>query len=388
MVLALSACGRGAPEVEFVRPARRTIVSAVETNGRIEPVDRTVIAALREGRVKKVVAERGAKLDAGDVLAELDAEADRSALAAAEARLAEAEAALALLRRGGSAEQRAALEAELESARLEAELARSELEALERLEKRRAVAGAEVEAVRERLRKAELRAEGLKKRLRALVSPAEIEQAEARLAAARAEVTSIRRRIDLARIRTPAAGTLYHFDLHPGQYVRQGDPVGEIGDLSRLRAVVYVDEPDLGRVDLGMKVTITWDATPGREWRGSVARLPTEVTALGSRVVGEVAVELAGPVDGLPPGANVNAVIRTAVAEGALAVPRQAIVRRESETGVWVLDGDTVRWRSVEIGVTSVTEAEILRGLAPGAAVALPGETPLRDGLRVQARLR
>ncbi len=381
-------CGRRAPGVEFVYPEKKTIVSAVETNGRIEPVNWTVISAARDGRVARVFVERGVRLAAGDVLAELDVEADRAALDAAEARMAEAEAALRLLRRGGPAGQRAALEAELDSVRLEIELARSELTALERLAARRAVSGAEVEAARERLRKAELRARGLRKRIDALVSRGQIEQAEARLAAARAEAAAIRRRIDLARIRTPAAGTLYQFKLRPGEYVRRGDSIGEVGDLSRLQAIVYVDEPDLGRIGLGMPVSITWDATPGREWEGTVARLPTEVVALGSRVVGEVLVELANPAGELPPGANVNAVIRTAVASDALAVPRQALVRRGPETGVWVLEGDVVRWRPVEIGVSSITDAEILSGVAPGEAVALPAETPLSDGLRVTPRFR
>lgn len=381
-------CGRRAPEVEFVYPEKRTIVSAVETNGRIEAVDRTVIAAPRAGRVAKVFVRRGDRLSAGAVLVELETGADRSALAAAEARVAEAEAALELLRRGGPAGQRAALEAELETARAELEFARSELAALERLEARQAVAGAETERARERLQTAELRVRGLEKRLGALVSPAEIEQAEARLAAARAEAAAIRRRIDLASIRTPAAGTLYQFELRRGDYVGQGSVIGEVGDLSRLQAIVYVDEPDLGRVKLDLPVVLTWDALPGREWRGSVARLPTEIVAYGTRQVGEVLVELEESVEGLPPGANVNAVIRTAVARDALALPRQALVRRGSETGVWVLEGDVVRWRPVETGVSSVTEAEIVAGLKAGEAVALPGGTPLRDGLRVRPRFR
>jgi len=38
--------------------------------------------------------------------------------------------------------------------------------------------------------------------------------------------------------------------------------------VERLRVRVFVDEPELGRVQEGQPVTIGWDALPGRAWQG------------------------------------------------------------------------------------------------------------------------
>ena len=89
-------------------------------------------------------------------------------------------------------------------------------------------------------------------------------------------------------VRAPIAGTVYQFDLKPGAYLNAGDLVASIGQLDRVRVKVFVDEPDLGRVKRGMPVGITWDAMPGRQWKGVVDKTPTQIVALGTRQVGEV----------------------------------------------------------------------------------------------------
>ena len=59
--------------------------------------------------------------------------------------------------------------------------------------------------------------------------------------------------------------------------------------IERVRA--YFDEPDLGRLAIGQKVIIRWDAKPGREWHGHIARLPVTVVTYTTRNVGEVLVD-------------------------------------------------------------------------------------------------
>jgi HlyD family secretion protein len=83
--------------------------------------------------------------------------------------------------------------------------------------------------------------------------------------------------------------------------------LGEIGNLSDLRAVVFVDEPEMGRVAVGMPVEFTWDALPGRVWKGHVERMPAQIVTMGSRQVGEIVCRLENEDRALPAGANVNA---------------------------------------------------------------------------------
>ena len=138
-----------------------------------------------------------------------------------------------------------------------------------------------------------------------------------------------------------------------------------------MRVRVYVDEPELGRVATGEPVRITWDALPGREWPGTVEKRPSEIVALGSRQVGEVLCTIANPNRELVPGKNVNAFILTQVVPNALTIPKTA-VRRENGVGVFLLQDNTIRWRSVKTGASDALRVEVVDGLQDGDLVAQP----------------
>ncbi len=103
---------------------------------------------------------------------------------------------------------------------------------------------------------------GLNQRLTTLVAPTDRGPVEARLRQEQAAKEQIELRIRQSTVRAPISGTVYQFDLKPGAYLNPGDVVATIGRLSQVHVIVYVDEPDLGRVRPSLPVTITWDATP------------------------------------------------------------------------------------------------------------------------------
>jgi HlyD family secretion protein len=129
----------------------------------------------------------------------------------------------------------------------------------------------------------------------------------------------------------------------------------------------------------GMSVTITWDALPGREWKGTVDRTPNEIVTMGARQVGEVTCNIENPDIDLLPGTNVNAVILSETVENATTIPKEAVRREQGKTGVFVLEGDHIRWRTITQGVNNTTRTQV-QELKDVDAVALPSEQPLKDG--------
>ena len=376
------------PEAPFARVTRETLVSALVTNGKVEPLEWSAALAERAGVVVTFRAERGRRVNRGDVLVELDNAEGRTELAAAEARVAEARAGLQLFERGGRAGELAGLEGEAARARMELEEARKDYASLDRLAAKQAATRQEVDEARRRVQSAELRLRDLAKRGSALTDPSDRASAAARLREAETSVEMARQRLDKAVVRAPAAGVIYDTQARPGSYLNPGDTVAKVGRIDRVRVRVYVDEPELGRVSPGMPVAITWDALEGRRWQGAVERMAAEITALGTRQVGEVICVIDNPGGELLPGANVNAEIRSRVSEKALSIPREALRRQANDAGVFLLQGDRVVWRKIAIGISSVTRAEVLEGLSAGDAVALPTETAPSDGARVRAVFR
>ncbi|MCW5981380.1 MAG: efflux RND transporter periplasmic adaptor subunit [Bryobacteraceae bacterium] len=374
------------PEVPVVRVRRETIVSAIQTNGRIEPLQRIAARAERPGIIAKLNVEQGQRVAAGAVIAELTADDTQADLAAANARIAEAQAAIESLRRGGRESDLVAIEASLTEAKSQLEAARAERDALRRLADKQAATGEEVRAAERAVQKWEIEIESLEKRRAAIVSAADVKAAEARLRQAQAEAAQARRGVSRQTVRAGIGGVVYNLETRLGAFVEQGGLIAEIGQLEKVRVVIHVDEPDLGRVAVGMPVVITWDALPGREWRGEVERGATSIVRLGARQVGEVAGIIDNPESQLVPDANVNVEIRSRIAENTLALPKEALHGVGDQIGVYVLAGERLEWRLVKVGVSDITRSEILSGLKEGDAVALGAVEQFADGMRVRAR--
>lgn len=367
------------PQVPFTKVTRETLVSTLNTNGKVEPIEWTAVRAETSGAVERVHVQRGQPVSQGQLLVELSAADARAQLAAAEARISQINAELEGLRGGGRPTEQAEIESGLERARADLNIARQEYETLRRLADQKAATPAEVENARRRMEAAERQIQALERKRGALVAPADRKATEARLREAQSSAEAARLRLALSQIRAPMTGALYQFDPKPGAYLNPGDEVARIGLLGRLRVIVYVDEPELGRIAKDMPVTITWDALPGRQWKGGVERIPTQVVRLGTRQVGEVICIIENPDLSLLPGTNINAEIRSRVVEGALTIPKEALRRQRDQSGVLKLAGDRIRWQPVTLGISSVTRIQVLSGVAEGEAVALPVERPLQD---------
>jgi HlyD family secretion protein len=367
-------------EVPFAKADRQRLESTLVTNGKVEPSEWADVRAEREGLIQKVHVERGQRIAQGAPIVELDAREARADLAAAETRVAQAKAELQTARSGGTAAQRSEISSGLTRARRELELARKEVESLRRLEAKKAATSAEVREAERRVDTAELEIKALESRREALVTNEDRTLAEARLRDAEVAADTARRRVEASTIRAPMGGTVYGLDVREGGFVRLGDPIAQVGDLDRVRVRVYVDEPEMGRVSAGMPVVITWDARPGSSWKGAVESVPTQVSALGTRQVGEVLVTIDNPGHELLPGTNVNAEVQSSVVENAVTVPKEAIRKENNETGVFLLNGVKLEWRPVKTGVSSLTRTQVISGLNPGDAVALPTDRPLRAG--------
>lgn len=370
----------------FARVRRQTLAASVRTNGKVEPVDRTPVPAERAGVVAKLHTERGRRVRRGELLVELATEGAERELAAAEARIAEAQATLEMLEAGGRASERAAADAAVAAAEEELASARREVESLTRLLEKQAATREEILRAGDRLRRAELELEAQKRRRATLVAPADRAAAEARLRQALADREQAARRLAQSRIRAPVDGLIYDLPVRPGHYVRPGDAVAEIGRLETVRVLIYVDEPELGGVSVGMPIIVTWDARPGKQWQGAVERGATQIVRLGTRQIGEVVGEIDNADLELVPGANVNIEIRSRVVENALTIPKEALRRRGEASGVLVLEGSRVAWRPVELGIASITHVEVVRGLADAEAVALATDEELHPGDLVKPR--
>jgi HlyD family secretion protein len=371
------------PAVTFTRVKRETLVSTLPTNGKAEPFNWQPVRAETEGLVKRVDVTEGQAVTKGQVIAVISDPSQQADVDAAQAKVTETEANLAALQSGPRPAELTEIDNAAARADLELQTAQRDLATLQRLAEKQAATNADVLTARDKVDQIKVQIAGLEKRRRIANSQPDIAAARARVQDAQVSLKLAQQHAAESEVHAPISGVAYGLAVRAGAYLNPGDLVTNVGEMDRLRVRVYIDEPELGRVALGQPVTITWQALPGREWAGTVEKKPADIEALGSRQVGQVICDIDNPGHVLIPGTNVDATIRTAVVDGALTIPKEAL--RHDATGDYVfrLQGDTLERRRVKSGASSVTRIQIADGLAEGDAVAMPSDTPLKAGLKV-----
>jgi HlyD family secretion protein len=368
--------------------AKTTIESTISTNGKVEPAEWAAARPVSPGIVTAVSVQRGEVVQEGQSLVTLDTRLVQSELAGALARKQEAQVEAATIDNGGKAATLASLDDSLRVAKDSVATAQRNYDAMQHLFPQQAATKLQVDEAKDVLERAKLQVASIQHQRETLVTGSDKSTALAHLNDAQAAVDLVSKRLQYGVVRAPISGTLYQFDVKKGAYLQAGDLVGLVGILDRVKVIVYVDEPDLGRIALGMPVTITWDAQSGKKWAGHIDRLPTQVIALGTRTVGEVITIVDNPNHDLLPGVTVNATIISKVVNDASSVPKAALHNIRGENGVYKLDGDHLRWTRVKPGPSDITNVEILSGVNTGDKVAdrvvEPSDAELKDGLRVK----
>jgi HlyD family secretion protein len=376
------------PHVHFARVRHVTIESTVSTNGKVEPAEWAAARAETAGVVRTILVQRGQTVAAGQTLITLDTAAAESDLAAAVAHEQEAQAEYATLKQGGKEATVASLGDAISSAKTALDVAQRNYDSKQRLATQQAATKLELQEAHDALVRAQMQLAAAEDQRKTLVTASDKSVALAKVHDAEAAVALARHRLALSTITAPIAGAVYQFDLKVGAYLQPGQLVALVGNLTQMKVVVYVDEPDLGRVAVGMPVRITWDARPGQQWWGRVDHMPSEVVALGSRTVGEVSTIVDNPTHELLPGISINATIVSQVVKDAVGIAKAALRTLSGSNGVYKLNDNNITWTVVKTGVSDVNNVEILSGLQPGDYVADrvidPPDAEIKEGMRVR----
>lgn len=365
---------------------RQTITSSISTNGKIEPLQNFEAHAPMQTSVKKVLVTEGERVKPGQLLLQLDDTQARSDEARAAAQVKAAQAELNAIRSGGTHEEVFTNQNQLASAQNELTAAQRNLDTLKRLQQTGAASPAEVQQAEDRLKTAQSQVNLLQQKTGGgRFSSSDVQRAEAQLAQAQAAYSAAQDILTKLDVRAPFPGTVYFSPMKVGNFVNPGDLLVQVADLSHLVVRAFVDEPDIGKLNVGQSVAVTWDALPGRSWQGKVTQVPTTVTVRGSRSVGEVVSDMDNSDHKLLPNTNVSVLIVTAKHENVISVPREAIHQEDGTRYVLEVVNDQLVRRDVETSIANLTDIEVTKGLSDGAKIALGAynNQPLQSGMKV-----
>jgi HlyD family secretion protein len=358
-----------ATQISRVSPAQAAI--DLTASGYVQADISSRVAPKLAGRVAAVKVRQGQRVEAGQVLLELDPADEQANVQTAQS---QANAALA---QSQSAKARGAVaEAQLQEALVQANRER-------KLADQRVVGFAAAEDL-------EARVASLRQAVAA--AQAEAKASGAQAAALQAQVSALKTQMGNLTLVAPISGTIVNRPPQIGEFLGPQPPgltvdMGgiRIADFTTLLVETDIPEGRLGQVKVGGPAEIILDAYPDRRYRGSVREITPQVDRAKATVVVKVAF-VEGAEGVLPDMSARVSFLGKELDAAALQVPPKnivpgsAIVERGGAKVVFVIEDGKARMKPITVGSAFGSGFELTSGPAPGTQIVNNPPDTLADG--------
>ncbi|MES2604099.1 MAG: efflux RND transporter periplasmic adaptor subunit [Pseudomonadota bacterium] len=270
-----------------------SIENTIASAGTLKPSEYVDVGAQVSGQLKKLYVEVGDEVEAGQLLAEIDARVQEAKVTASRASI-------------GSQE------AQLEARRSALILAQANADRQQRLNDAKATSQLEYDTAKNNLASALSSLEQLQK---------QIEQSKATL-------SSDETQLEFTKIFAPAAGTVVSIEMREGRTlnsVQQAPTILRIADLSTMTVEAEISEADISSVKKDMPVYFTTLGSGDRRWYASVRQVLPTPTVTSNVVLYTALFDIANADSALYSEMTAQVYFVTSSAENVITVPVGAL---------------------------------------------------------------
>jgi HlyD family secretion protein len=286
-LLTLAACAKQEAPVPSVYQAvpveRRDIIVSARASGTIQPDTTVEVKSKASGEILDIMVETGSLVKRGALMISVDPRTARNTMAQAEAQLEVAKARMA----NALSQKKRADELFTSKALTETEFEQAQLD---------------------------------------------YANARAAVVSAQVDVENARIQLEDTDVRSPISGTVIEKSVERGQVI--SSPTRDVGggtvllkmaDLNLVQVRTLVDETDIGKIQPGLRSTVTVDAYPNRPFQGSVLKVEPMAVTQQNVTMFPVLVRIENREGLLKPGMNAEVEIHVGRRDSVLAVPNAAL---------------------------------------------------------------
>ncbi|MEO8257540.1 MAG: efflux RND transporter periplasmic adaptor subunit [Acidobacteriota bacterium] len=361
------------PAAKLVKtePVRQdTVHRTVDVVGTLAAEDQVTISSQAEGNVRRVLADLGDRVTAGQTLVEIDREKLQYTLDEQKAAHARA------LTKYGASEsgQLPPVEetADVRKAAAELAQARQGHERATQLHQRTLISQQALDDVETTLR------------LKAASYDAALQNARNQRADVDASDAAMKladRQLRDTEIRAPFDGYVQKRMVSVGELVKEQMPVMTVVRVDPLKLLAEIPERMAPWIKVGQSLDLQVDAFPGTPFAATVSRISPAVNTQTRTFAFEALAPNAGAR--LKPGTFARVHLETALVEQVLTVPYAAMQYRYGVYRVFTVDGDHLTAHELKTGDRAGDRMEILSGVKLGDLVVLTDVDNLVDGMKV-----
>lgn len=201
-----------------------------------------------------------------------------------------------------------------------------------------------------------------------------IAEAQLKQAEANAEVAKVQ--LSYTSIYALTSGVIASVSTQEGETVNAGMSAPtfvNIIDLSRLEVQVYVDETDIGKIEVGQEASFSVDTYSDTDFTGTVIAIYPKAIIQDNVVNYIVVVEINDFKNKiLRPEMTATVTIKLETRKNVIAVPSKALVRERGERFVTIVANNTQEARKIKTGWYDSNFTEVVEGLNEGETILLP----------------
>lgn len=333
--------------------------------GTVEARRSWMVGPTTAGRVLTVTADVGDQVKAGELLAEMDAVDIEQRLEASQATVARASSALN------------AAHAQLADANARRDLASINAKRNQDLATQNFISAGALEA---RLQEKTSADAGYQ------VALANLEAARQDLTRTKAERDALGKQRANVRLMAPNSGVVVSREAEPGSTVVAGQAVLRMIDPNSLWVKMRVDQGRSAGLTPGLNAKITLRSQPEMLLSGKVTRVEMQADSVTEERIAQIAFESGS--DALRKtslGELAEVTLELPQPAPALIVPNAAIQRTQGKVGVWRIQDHKLEYVPVRLGASDLDgQVQVIEGLKSGDSVVVYSQKALKDDTRIK----
>ncbi|OPH47556.1 efflux transporter periplasmic adaptor subunit [Paenibacillus ferrarius] len=217
--------------------------------------------------------------------------------------------------------------------------------------------------------------------LKTLQETNSLAQAETSLESAQVTARSIERSLSNLDVKAPASGVLTDLNVTVGQTLNIGVRVGEVQQTNPVKIKSQLTEASANLIRGKSELTFY---IPDVTQKASAKVIYLSDVINGQTKTYDLELEVANPDGKLRPGSKAQVELTKDDEQVVPVVPSLSIVREGGDNFVYIVNGETVQKRKVELGRLNETNQEVISGVKEGDVLVISGQHQLKDQDKVK----
>lgn len=215
-----------------------------------------------------------------------------------------------------------------------------------------------------------------------VIPTATLDTNRTRMETTKADFEDAKLQLSRCLVTAPMDGVMQKVDAKVGLQLAVGDPIAEIIDIERVKAVVGIPESDVTAVRGLHAIDFTVQALAGRRLTGKVHYLASSPETVAR--IFRLELEVDNKAGDILPGMFLRADIVKKTLPEAIVVPYYSVISRNNEQYVYVEEDGVAKKRNIRLGVMEKWLVEVVEGLKSGDRLIVEGHRDVEDGQPVK----